>query len=216
MLRTSPTAARAALLTILLVAMPVVAPAQPAPSTQSLIEQLRPRTGNTTRGIRLPAEESTAAPSPAAPGPAARSAPASEAATPPSRPARAAAVATTTAPVGSAAVSVTVNFPTGSAVLTPQALKTLAPLGQALASAELAPYRFRIEGHTDSVGDAEANLLLSHRRAAAVRDLLVNQYGVTAGRIEVRGLGETSLLAPTGDEVAEPRNRRVQVVNLDS
>ncbi|MDO9499191.1 OmpA family protein, partial [Falsiroseomonas sp.] len=113
------------------------------------------------------------------------------------------------------AVSITVTFPSGSANLTPQAEARLAPLGRALSSADLAPFRFRIEGHTDSVGAASMNMALSERRAAAVRDYLIRQYGVDGARLEAVGLGQTRLLVPTGDGVNEPRNRRVQVINLD-
>ena len=134
----------------------------------------------------------------------------------PARPAPSPAIsAVTTAPAGVAAVSLTVNFATGSALITPQAEALLASLGRALASPDLAPYRFRIEGHTDTVGDATNNQHLSERRAAAVMNYLINKQGVAPARLEAVGLGETSLLVPTYDGVNEPRNRRVQVVNLD-
>ncbi|WP_270938767.1 OmpA family protein, partial [Falsiroseomonas oryzae] len=121
---------------------------------------------------------------------------------------------TTTAPADAGAASITVTFPSGSAELTPEAQAALAPLGRALASSDLAAFRFRIEGHTDSVGARDANQSLSERRAAAVRDYLVQRFGVNAARLEIVGRGEDDLLVPTRDEVPERRNRRVQVVNL--
>jgi outer membrane protein OmpA-like peptidoglycan-associated protein len=134
----------------------------------------------------------------------------------PARPVPAPAIsAVTTAPAGVAAVSLTVNFTSGSAALTPQAETLLTSLGRALASPDLAPYRFRIEGHTDTVGDAWTNQHLSERRAAAVMNYLINKHGVAPSRLEAVGLGETSLLVPTHDGTNEPRNRRVQVINLD-
>ena len=81
-------------------------------------------------------------------------------------------------------------------------------------SPELSRYRFRIEGHTDTAGEAPANLVLSERRAATVRDHLVNRHGVAASRLEASGLGETQLLVQTPDATSEPRNRRVQILNL--
>ncbi|MFT8246347.1 OmpA family protein [Roseomonas sp. BN140053] len=201
--------------------------AQSDPAALSLIERLRPQAGQ-TRGIRMPGSEAApAAPTQPAPAaatvpappsgstarPAAASAPAPRPATPaPARPAAAA----TTAPAGVAAVSITVRFPTGSATLTPQAERELAPLGQALSSAELAPYRFRIEGHTDTVGSVDSNKLLSERRADAVRDYLVSRFGVSQDRLEAVGLGQSQPLVRTGDQVPEARNRRVQVLNLGS
>jgi len=187
------------------------AEAQIDPAAQSLIEQLRPRgEGAATRGIRLPS--ATPAPEPApAPGAAPLVANPILPGSPPSAPAP---PPRTTAPPDVAAISMTVNFASGSAVLTPQAEQSLAPLGRALSSEALAPYRFRIEGHTDTVGDDLSNQRLSERRAEAVRAYLVQQHGVSASRLQAVGLGETTPLVPTGDTVAEPRNRRVQVLNL--
>jgi OmpA-OmpF porin, OOP family len=171
-----------------------------APPVQSLIEQLRPEAG-ATRGIRLPSASPPAAP-----------------ASQPARPAAAAAAAAdtsaTTAPPGVAAVSLTVTFATGSTRLTAEAERVLDSLGGALGSPQLAPYRFRIEGHTDTVGSRQLNQSLSERRAEAVRDHLVRAYGIAPSRLEAVGLGEQQLLVPTADETAEVRNRRVQILNL--
>jgi outer membrane protein OmpA-like peptidoglycan-associated protein len=120
----------------------------------------------------------------------------------------------TTAPPGLPAVSLMITFATGSATLTPQAEAVLASLARALASPDLVRSRFRIEGHTDTVGDPGMNQALSERRAAAVRDLLVQRHGIAATRLEPVGFGESTLLVPTGDDRDEPRNRRVQVINL--
>jgi OOP family OmpA-OmpF porin len=180
----------------LLLVQPAAAQRGSDPSVNQLIDQLRP--GQGTRGIRVPSE----APPPAA-GP-----------TPAAGPAIAAA--RTTAPAGLPAASLRVQFATGSATLTPTAERTLETLGRALTSSDLSGFRFRIEGHTDTVGDAEANRSLSERRAITVRDFLVARFGVPAARLEPIGLGEAQPLVPTADETAEARNRRVQIVNLGS
>jgi outer membrane protein OmpA-like peptidoglycan-associated protein len=65
-------------------------------------------------------------------------------------------------------------------------------------------------GHTDRVGTVARNDALSLRRAERVRDELV-KAGVDAARIRVEGRGEREPLVPTADEVAEPRNRRVEI-----
>jgi len=65
-------------------------------------------------------------------------------------------------------------------------------------------------GHTDRVGSIQFNDALSLRRAQKVRDDLVT-LGIAADRIEVAGRGEREPLVPTGDEVEEPRNRRVEI-----
>jgi outer membrane protein OmpA-like peptidoglycan-associated protein len=245
MLRASLPVTGAALLAVLAIALPSPAPAQSDPAALQLIEQLRPRTRGIRLPAPAdaaaptpptviepaaapavqpiiptapPAMPVAVSPAPLAPAPIISPPPmAAPAASPaPARPAPPPAISTaTTAPAGVPAVSITVTFPSGSATLTPQAEATLAPLGRALASAELSPFRFRIEGHTDSVGDATYNMRLSERRAASVRGYLMMKHGVTAARLEAVGLGETRLLVPTPDNVDEPRNRRVQIINLD-
>jgi outer membrane protein OmpA-like peptidoglycan-associated protein len=179
----------------------------PEGEVQRLIDQLTP---GTTRGIRVPGEAPPPRPAPESP-PERTAAPAARPAAPPKAPAPAAA---TTAPAGVPAASLTVFFATGSAMLTPQAERQLEALGRALTSAQLGSYRFRIEGHTDSVGTRESNQALSERRAAAVREYLMRRFGVPEGRLESVGVGEDQPLVQTPDETADRRNRRVQVVNL--
>jgi outer membrane protein OmpA-like peptidoglycan-associated protein len=65
-------------------------------------------------------------------------------------------------------------------------------------------------GHTDRVGTVPYNDALSLRRAERMRDELV-KAGIPAERISVAGRGEREPLVPTADEVAEPRNRRVEI-----
>jgi len=74
--------------------------------------------------------------------------------------------------------------------------------------------KIRIEGHTDSVGDAEANLKLSERRAQSVFNALV-ALGVDAGRITTLGLGEDFPIASNENEEGRKKNRRVDVILLD-
>lgn len=188
-------------------ALPEPAAAQ-SPSALDMIQRLQPGTG--TRGIRRPTEDGATAAqpspslSPAAPMAAPRQLPA---APPPMA---------TTAPADVPAVSITVQFASGSWSISPTAERALVPLGQALASPQLSAFRFRIEGHTDTVGANMMNRDLSQRRAEAVRDYLVNKFGVPGTRLEAVGLGESQLLVPTPDNMPEGRNRRVQVLNLGS
>ena len=65
-------------------------------------------------------------------------------------------------------------------------------------------------GHTDTTGPTVTNFALGLRRANVVRNLLVGA-GLDPALVEASSLGETDLLVPTRDEVAEPRNRRVEV-----
>jgi OmpA-OmpF porin, OOP family len=65
-------------------------------------------------------------------------------------------------------------------------------------------------GHTDRLGTDQANDALSLQRAQRVKEMLIER-GIAAIGISVAGRGERELLVPTADEVAEPRNRRVEI-----
>ena len=68
-----------------------------------------------------------------------------------------------------------------------------------------------ISGHTDSSGSFQLNEDLARSRSRTIRDLLV-KYGVDAGNLTVSSHGKGNQLVPTADGVAEPRNRRVEVI----
>ena len=65
-------------------------------------------------------------------------------------------------------------------------------------------------GHTDRVGSEESNDALSLKRAEAMRGELISA-GIAASSISIAGRGEREPLVPTADEVAEPKNCRVEV-----
>lgn len=105
--------------------------------------------------------------------------------------------------------SFTVYFISGSdTALTPDSLPVLDQLTLALASRP-AP-EIMVIGHTDRVGKLEDNDALSVRRASTVRDILVG-VGMQGTTIEIAGRGEREPLVPTADEVAEEKNRRVEI-----
>jgi hypothetical protein len=66
-----------------------------------------------------------------------------------------------------------------------------------------------VEGHTDTKGSDEANLLLSERRAAFVAKSLAKEFA--SARIATHGWGERRLLILTPDGTDELANRRVDV-----
>jgi outer membrane protein OmpA-like peptidoglycan-associated protein len=68
-----------------------------------------------------------------------------------------------------------------------------------------------VVGHTDSVGNDTANDALALRRAETVRAILVGR-GLSPASIAVAGRGKREPLVPTPDGVAEPRNRRVEII----
>jgi OmpA-OmpF porin, OOP family len=70
----------------------------------------------------------------------------------------------------------------------------------------------RIEGHTDSTGNAAHNLELSKRRAEAVKSVLVSEFQVDAGRLTADGLGATKPIAQNDTPQGRAQNRRVEFV----
>lgn len=112
----------------------------------------------------------------------------------------------------------TLFFERGGAQLTPgsaaelgQTLESIADLDAVLRYARARPGSdIVVTGHTDRVGQQDANDALSLQRAQAVRTLLIER-GFDPARIEAIGRGEREPLIDTADEVDEPRNRRVEI-----
>ena len=72
---------------------------------------------------------------------------------------------------------------------------------------------FLIEGHTDAVGSAASNQILSERRAEALKRVLVQEFLIPYRALETVGYGEEYLLVQT--EYEEWRNRRVTLRRID-
>jgi OmpA-OmpF porin, OOP family len=74
--------------------------------------------------------------------------------------------------------------------------------------------KVRIEGHTDSTGNAAHNLDLSRRRAEAVRAVLISQFQIGADRLTTVGLGDSKPLESNDTPAGRAQNRRVEFVSL--
>ena len=103
-------------------------------------------------------------------------------------------------------------FDSGSDRLRPESTPTLKEIGQMLK--DHADLSVLIEGHTDNVGDDAANQSLSERRASAVRDHLIAQYGIDGSRLQAKGFGETKPVAGNDTPEGRQNNRRVELVKL--
>lgn len=110
-------------------------------------------------------------------------------------------------------IDLDIPFEFNSDVLRSDVMPDLVTIGRALTSPELDGNRFLIAGHTDGVGSAEYNQELSERRAASVRDFLVEAFAIPANRLVVVGFGFEQLL--NADEPQAAENRRVEVINLE-
>ncbi|MGN6416906.1 MAG: OmpA family protein [Pseudobacter sp.] len=84
----------------------------------------------------------------------------------------------------------------------------------ATAIKETRDVKFRIIGHTDSDGNAENNMALSKKRAAAVKEILVNEFGVGADQLSTDGMGATQPVSSNSTTVGKAENRRVEFVKL--
>ena len=94
--------------------------------------------------------------------------------------------------------------------LKPQGVEKIKEYGQQAKAEMSRADKVKITGHTDSVGDAAYNSLLSLKRAEAVRDVLVS-LGVDFNKIVIAGEGMTEPVAENGTEEGRAANRRVEI-----
>lgn len=73
-----------------------------------------------------------------------------------------------------------------------------------------------IEGHTDWIGTEEYNQGLSERRANAVKEKLVDEYGIDPGRLDTRGYGESRPVADNETAAGRQQNRRAIAVIMQT
>jgi OmpA-OmpF porin, OOP family len=69
-----------------------------------------------------------------------------------------------------------------------------------------------IEGHTDNIGSSAYNEKLSQRRANAVKQYLVEKFGIEASRLSAKGYGAVKPIASNATEEGRQKNRRVEAV----
>jgi len=105
-----------------------------------------------------------------------------------------------------------VNFMFGSAVLTGDSYAILDRVYESLV--EWPEIRIEIRGHTDSVGSALANRMLSRKRAEAVRDYLISK-GIAPDRLKAEGMGEDEPIAENTTAEGRAMNRRVELHRID-
>ena len=101
---------------------------------------------------------------------------------------------------------------THRATIQPESTPTLKEIARALQ--QNADLRLRIEGHTDNIGSTDVNQQLSERRAAAVRDYLVQRESIDASRLESAGMGPSVPAADNSTPEGRQTNRRVELVVL--
>lgn len=101
-------------------------------------------------------------------------------------------------------------FDTGKSDIKPESTPTLKQIATALK--EHPELKVEIQGHTDNVGKADANLKLSQSRAEAVKAALTKEYGVGGGQLTAKGYGDTKPSADNKSAEGRANNRRVELV----
>lgn len=99
------------------------------------------------------------------------------------------------------------SFPSGSAELTPQLLQ-LMPVGAAILTRN-PTLLLTVEGHSDSVGSAESNMVLSVARADAAKQWFV-AAGIDPARVFAVGYGESQPIADNETPEGRAQNRRIE------
>lgn len=103
-----------------------------------------------------------------------------------------------------------IYFDTASATIKAQSKATLDEIGKLIGGDPA--LKLHVVGHTDSQGGLESNFDLSKRRAEAVRDALVAQYGIDAKRLSANGVSSLAPVASNADDAGRAKNRRVELV----
>lgn len=102
-----------------------------------------------------------------------------------------------------------VNFGSGDAVVHEASMPQLEQV--ALLLKRNPDLSLSVNGHTDSQGSAERNLVLSRERAQAVTEILRN-HGIDGDRLRAEGFGDAEPIADNATAAGRARNRRVELV----
>lgn len=104
-----------------------------------------------------------------------------------------------------------VNFDTAKATIRPESFARLDTVVEFMVHKKDA--RVEISGHTDNVGNAQANKTLSERRAQACRNYVVSK-GIDKKRLDAIGFGDEHPIAPNDSDEGRQRNRRIEAKEL--
>jgi OOP family OmpA-OmpF porin len=105
-----------------------------------------------------------------------------------------------------------IRFDVDTPIVLPESYQTVGRMADAMVHSRLLPYTFLIVGHVEANGKRESNVLLSQRRADAIRDILVNTFKISPKRLQAVGLGEEQLLDPAHPNA--PVNNQLQILTV--
>ena len=104
-----------------------------------------------------------------------------------------------------------VNFDTAKATIRPESFPHLDAVVEFMVHKKSA--RVEISGHTDNVGNAQANKTLSEKRAQACRNYIVSK-GIDKKRLDAIGFGDERPIAPNDTDEGRQKNRRIEAKEL--
>jgi OmpA-OmpF porin, OOP family len=107
-------------------------------------------------------------------------------------------------------MSLVMDFDSGSAQVKPEYRGEIAKVAQYLK--ENPTTTAVIEGHTDNVGEPQANMKLSQQRAENVVNYLVDNFGVERARLSAKGYGSTRRISYNNSAEGRAMNRRINAV----
>lgn len=100
-----------------------------------------------------------------------------------------------------------IKFKTGKAEIDPSCDKSMIAIAAIMA--DYPGFHVQVDGHTDNVGNPEANKKLSQERADAVVKYLIEKKGVEAKRLSAKGFGDSQPIADNKSKKGQAKNRRV-------
>ncbi len=109
-------------------------------------------------------------------------------------------------------ITLKVNFDTGKSVVKDEFLPEIELFANFMKNNP--DIKVEIQGHTDNVGNADANLKLSEDRAKAVMRVIVDKFGISENRITSKGYGMTKPIESNDTPEGRAKNRRVEAVVL--
>ena len=103
-------------------------------------------------------------------------------------------------------------FDVNSATIKPESYGTLKEMAGVLK--DYPDLKVKIVGHTDSDGSDAANLDLSKKRAASVKESLTKEFGIDESRMETDGKGEGEPIDKNDTPAGKANNRRVEFIKI--
>jgi outer membrane protein OmpA-like peptidoglycan-associated protein len=107
------------------------------------------------------------------------------------------------------AVTYGIYFDFNKDTIKPESEKVLKEIVQAMT--DNPDWKLTVEGHTDNIGGDAYNLDLSKRRAAAVKQALVDRYHIAPERLSTNGFGASRPIETNDTLEGRARNRRVEL-----